>query len=98
MGRCLILDTGVLIAYERETIDRTAYDDDDLAIAAATVAEFRVGIELADAAERAGQCSRRLPLLLADLIASSTPTPQPLVTPSSWHRCGDRVDLAAHTI
>ncbi|MGW3281498.1 type II toxin-antitoxin system VapC family toxin [Nocardia rhamnosiphila] len=67
MGRRLILDTGVLIAYERGTIDRTAYDDDDLAIAAATVAEFRVGIELADTAERAARRSRRLALLLADL-------------------------------
>ncbi|MGW4070144.1 PIN domain-containing protein [Nocardia grenadensis] len=67
MGRRLILDTGVLIAYERGTIDRTAYDDDDLAIAAVTVAEFRVGIELADTAERAAQRSRRLALLLADL-------------------------------
>ncbi|MEU4433969.1 type II toxin-antitoxin system VapC family toxin [Nocardia rhamnosiphila] len=67
MGRRLILDTGVLIAYERGTIDRTAYDDDDLAIAAVTVAEFRVGIELADTAERAARRSRRLALLLADL-------------------------------
>lgn len=67
MGRRLILDTGLLIAYERGTIDRTAYDEDDLAIAAVTVAEFRVGIELADSAERAAQRSRRLALLLADL-------------------------------
>ncbi|MFI6315323.1 PIN domain-containing protein [Nocardia fusca] len=63
----MILDTGVLIAYERGTIDRTVYDADDLAIAAVTVAEFRVGIELADTAERAAQRSRRLALLLADL-------------------------------
>jgi predicted nucleic acid-binding protein len=63
----LILDTGVLIAYERGTIDRTVYDADDLAIAAVTVAGFRVGIELADTAERAAQRSRRLALLLADL-------------------------------
>lgn len=67
MGRRLILDTGVLIAYERATIDRTAFDEDDLAIAAVTVAEFRVGIELADTAERAAQRSRRLALLLTDL-------------------------------
>ncbi|WP_066911111.1 PIN domain-containing protein [Millisia brevis] len=67
MGRRLILDTGVLLAYERATIDRTAFDEDDLAIAAVTVAEFRVGIELADTAERAAQRSRRLALLLTDL-------------------------------
>ncbi|MFC9967986.1 PIN domain-containing protein [Nocardia ignorata] len=67
MGRQLILDTGLLIAYERGTIDRRVFDDDELAIAAVTVAEFRVGIELADTAERAAQRSRRLSVLLADL-------------------------------
>ena len=53
MGRRLILDTNVLIAYERGTIDRSALDDDELSIAAVSVAEYRVGIELADTAERA---------------------------------------------
>ncbi len=68
MGRSLILDTGVLIAYERGSIDRTTLDDDELAIAAVTVAEFRVGIELADTAERAAARARRLSLLLGDLV------------------------------
>ncbi|MFI5782504.1 PIN domain-containing protein [Nocardia sp. NPDC051570] len=67
MGRTLILDTGVLIAYERGTIERTAYDDDELAVAAVTVAKFRVGIELADTPDRAAARSRRLDLLLADI-------------------------------
>jgi predicted nucleic acid-binding protein len=53
VGRRLILDTNVLIAYERGTIDRSALDDDELSIAAVSVAEYRVGIELADTAERA---------------------------------------------
>lgn len=53
MGRRLILDTNVLIAYERGTIDRSALDNDELAIAAVSVAEYRVGIEMADTAERA---------------------------------------------
>lgn len=53
MGRRLILDTNILIAYERETMDRSSLDDDELAIASVTVAEYRVGIELADTAERA---------------------------------------------
>ena len=48
MGRRLILDTNVLIAYERGTIDRAALDADELAIAAVFVAEYRAGIELAD--------------------------------------------------
>jgi predicted nucleic acid-binding protein len=60
MGRRLILDTNILIAYERGTIDRTALDDDELAVAAVTVAEYRVGIELADTAARAADRSRAL--------------------------------------
>lgn len=60
MGRRLILDTNVLIAYERGTIDRSALDNDELAIAAVSVAEYRVGIELADTAERAASRARAL--------------------------------------
>ena len=60
MGRRLILDTDVLIAYERGTIDRTALDNDELAIAAVSVAEYRVGIELADTPERAADRARAL--------------------------------------
>lgn len=65
MGRRLILDTNVLIDYERGTIDRTTLDEDDLAIAAITVAEYRVGIELADSALRAADRSRALTAILA---------------------------------
>jgi tRNA(fMet)-specific endonuclease VapC len=53
VGRRLILDTNILIAYERGTIDRSSLDDDELAVASVSVAEYRVGIELADTAERA---------------------------------------------
>lgn len=60
MGRRLILDTNVLIAYERGTIDRDALDDDDLAVAAVSIAEYRVGIELADSAARAADRARAL--------------------------------------
>jgi tRNA(fMet)-specific endonuclease VapC len=60
VGRRLILDTSVLIAYERGTIDRAALDDDELAIAAVSVAEYRVGIELADTIERAAERARAL--------------------------------------
>lgn len=60
MGRRVILDTNVLIDYERGVLDRTALDDDDLAIAAVTVAEYRTGIELAGTAERAAARSRAL--------------------------------------
>lgn len=60
MGRRLILDTNIRIAYERRSVDPTAFDDDDLAIAAITVAEYRVGIELADSDERATARERAL--------------------------------------
>lgn len=60
MGRRVILDTNVLIDYERGALDRAALDDDELAIAAITVAEYRTGIELADTAERAAARSRAL--------------------------------------
>jgi tRNA(fMet)-specific endonuclease VapC len=60
MGRRLILDAFMLIAYERGTIDRLALDEDDLAIASVTVAEYRVGIEMADTAERAAGRARAL--------------------------------------
>lgn len=60
MGRLLILDTNVLIAYERGTIDRVALDKDELSVAAVSIAEYRVGIELADNPERAADRARAL--------------------------------------
>jgi len=60
VGRRLILDTNVLIAYERGTMDRSSLDDDELAIASISVAEYRGGIELADSAERAAERARAL--------------------------------------
>lgn len=60
MGRRLILDTNILIAYERGTIDRAALDADELAVAAVTIAEYRVGIELADTPARAADRARAL--------------------------------------
>lgn len=60
MGRRLILDTNALIAYERGTIDRGALDDDELAVAAVSIAEYRVGIELADTVGRAADRARAL--------------------------------------
>jgi tRNA(fMet)-specific endonuclease VapC len=60
MGRRLILDTNILIAYERGTIGRSALDEDEIAIASVSVAEYRVGIEMADPAERAADRARAL--------------------------------------
>lgn len=60
MGRSLILDTTALVAYERGTFDVASLDDDDLAVAAITVAEFRTGIELAGTVRRAAARARLL--------------------------------------
>lgn len=65
MGRRLILDTNVLIAYERGTLDRASLDEDELAIAAITVAEYRVGIELADTVARAADRARALAVIVS---------------------------------
>jgi tRNA(fMet)-specific endonuclease VapC len=65
LGRRLILDTNVLIAYERGTLDRDALEADELAVAAVTIAEYRVGIELADTATRAADRSRVLAAIMS---------------------------------
>jgi tRNA(fMet)-specific endonuclease VapC len=65
VGRRLIVDTNVLIAYERGAIDRTVLDTDELAVAAVTVAEYRVGIELADTADRAADRARTLAAIMS---------------------------------
>lgn len=67
MGRRVILDTNVLIAYERDTIDRSALRDDELSIASITLAEYRVGIEMADTVERAAARSRWLDIILSEV-------------------------------
>lgn len=57
MARRLILDTGVLIASERKRRDLSATvdPDDDIVIAAITLAELRTGIELASDEHRAAR-------------------------------------------
>ena len=67
MARQLILDTNTLIGYERNQFDTSALDDDDLAIAALTVAEFRVGIELARTPGQAATRARVLAVILGAL-------------------------------
>ena len=54
MARRLILDTGVLIASERAKAswDDVLHADDDVALAAVTVAELRTGVELASDGRR----------------------------------------------
>lgn len=60
MGRRVILDTNFLIDFERGRIDRSKLDDDDIAVAAITIAEYRTGIELADSVERAAERAHAL--------------------------------------
>jgi len=57
VARRLIIDTGVLIASERARAVLAAVitEDDDLVVAAITVAELRTGIELATEAHRAAR-------------------------------------------
>lgn len=58
MARRLILDTGVLVASEKAVVTALAEalrDEDDVAIAAITVAELRTGIELASPRHRAAR-------------------------------------------
>lgn len=67
MARRLILDTNLLIDYERGHIDVAALDDAEIAIAALTVAEYRTGIELADTAERAATRARALAAIIENV-------------------------------
>jgi len=55
MARRLILDTGVIIRAERADAGLSALlaADDDISIAAITLAELQLGVELADEARRA---------------------------------------------
>lgn len=55
MARRLILDTGILVRAERDRggLASLLEDDDDVAIAAVTVAELQLGVELADGLRRA---------------------------------------------
>ena len=65
MARRLILDTGVLIASERgraQLMDVIG-EDDDLVIAAITVAELRTGIELASERHRAARAEYLVKIL-----------------------------------
>ncbi|MFG3342808.1 PIN domain-containing protein [Glycomyces sp. NPDC048151] len=55
MGRRLILDTGVLIAFERRKLDPTSVldFDDDAAVATVTLTELKVGVKLSPPEKRA---------------------------------------------
>lgn len=65
MARRLILDTGVLIAAERgkASVDTVIGDADDVAVAAITVAELLVGVELADEDRRPNRQDQVLALI-----------------------------------
>ena len=71
MARKLILDTGILIRAQRngQSLGASLEADDDVAIAAITVAELQLGVELASKRHRAaretyvGGLLNRLPVL-----------------------------------
>jgi len=64
----LILDTSVLVDSERQgtKLNRIVADDDDVAIAAITVAELLVGVELTDGKRKAAR--RKLVDAIIDTI------------------------------
>ncbi len=68
MARRLIVDTGVLVASElaRTQLAGVITEDDDLVVAAVTVAELRTGIQLATGRHRAA-CSEFLVKVLETL-------------------------------
>jgi hypothetical protein len=78
-----MLYTNVLIACERGTIDRAAMDADELAVAAVSIAGYRVGIALADAL---GPCRRRWPLSRPLSMAWITPGRGRLLRPADRAR------------
>ena len=63
----LIIDTNLLIDLERGLDTPAIADTDELHIAAVSVAEYRVGIEMADTPERAANRSRWLDLALQNI-------------------------------
>ena len=69
MGARLILDTGVLVRAERAGSGLAAVvgPDDDVTIAAVTLAELLAGVELSDAGHRAARAS------FADRVAAVLP-------------------------
>jgi predicted nucleic acid-binding protein len=95
VGRSLILDTNVLIAYERGSIDRTVFRNDELSIAAVTLAEYRVGIEMADTVERAATRAR---WSSPKSMCWSTRTEPPIITHDCSHMCAGPGDPMALTI
>lgn len=64
MGRRVILDTNFLIDYERGRVDLSKLDNDDIAVAAISIAEYRTGIELAESKERATERARALTAII----------------------------------
>ena len=72
MARRLILDSGVLIGAERSVValNSVVAPDDDVTIAAISVAELQAGVELADERHRDGRAAflaRVLELIPVDL-------------------------------
>jgi hypothetical protein len=79
-----------LIAYERGTIDRSALDEDDLAIAPVSVAEHRVGIEMADTVERAAERARALAVITSAVNVLDYTEPRRSIMAACWPMPGVR--------
>jgi hypothetical protein len=97
VGRRLILGTNVLIAYERGTIDWATLGTDELAVAALSSAEYRVGIEFADTPVRAAHRTRALAAITSAVDALTTPRQpaEPIVSALGHELPGCEVQISA---
>jgi tRNA(fMet)-specific endonuclease VapC len=94
VARRLIVDTGVLIASERQRagLMDVISDEDDLVISAITVAELRTGIELASERHRTARTD-----FLASVLATLPVEPYDLATAEVHGRLLAHVHRAGHT-
>jgi tRNA(fMet)-specific endonuclease VapC len=81
----LLLDTTFLVDADRskESLDDLIADDDEMAIAAITIAELLVGALLADTAHRADR-QHFVNEVRESIQSSHTTPPSRLLTPSCW--------------
>ena len=97
MGRRLILDTNVLIAYERGQSRRPSMDEVDC-IASVSLAEYRVGIEMAGTADGAAERARALAAITSVVdVIDYTPAPRPTTAGCSPMYSAGPAHHAAHT-
>ena len=96
----LLVDTTFLIDADRSggDLDAVIDDDDDVAIAAVTVAELRVGALLARGRHKNEERSITSPTSSPRSQSFPTTSPSPKRTPISWLPCEPKGGLEGRTI